>query len=381
MSAHPDPIATEVETAELRPQYSISRIIKGGWQLAGDHGSVDRAAAIRDMEAFVDAGITTFDCADIYNGVEEMIGEFVADLRRRRGADGAEHVRIHTKLVPDLGRLESLRPKDIEAIVDRSLLRLKVDRLHLVQFFWWDLSLGNPVGALDVLKRCREKGKILHIGVTNWDAAEIAPFVESGCDLASVQVQYSLLDRRPRTTLSDWAAARNMQLLCYGTLAGGFLTEAWLGKPDPGFEFENRSLVKYRLIIDEFGSWQDFQRLLDVLKGVGDKHGVSLSAVATRWVLDQPQVAAAIVGARYARHLPQTLQVFSFNLDEADRSAIDAVIGMANGPGGPVYGLERDRTGRHGRIMKYNLNARPDDQVLGVSSLSEGPLSKEVQSG
>ncbi|MGI9357084.1 MAG: aldo/keto reductase, partial [Rhizobiaceae bacterium] len=72
-----------VETAQLRPDHTISRIIKGSWQLAGDHGEVDRQKAIADMEAFVDAGITTFDCADIYKGVEEMIGEFIADLRKR----------------------------------------------------------------------------------------------------------------------------------------------------------------------------------------------------------------------------------------------------------------------------------------------------------
>ena len=72
-----------VEKAELRPGYDISRVIKGGWQLAGDHGAVDRAEAVRDMEAFLDAGITTFDCADIYVGVEEMIGDFIGDVRRR----------------------------------------------------------------------------------------------------------------------------------------------------------------------------------------------------------------------------------------------------------------------------------------------------------
>ncbi len=69
--------------------------------------------------------------------------------------------------------------------------------------------------------------------------------------------------------------------------------------------FENRSLIKYRLIIDEFGPWALFQDLLRALKAVGDRHDVSLSAVATRWVLDQPQVAAGIVGARYARHLAE----------------------------------------------------------------------------
>jgi diketogulonate reductase-like aldo/keto reductase len=91
-----------------------------------------------------------------------------------------------------------------------------------------------------------------------------------------------------------------------------------------------------------------------------------LSSVATRWVLQQSQVAAAIVGARYARHLPKTLEVFQFELDAEDLSRIAALLQTAPGPQGDVFGLERDRNGRHGRIMKYNLNTRPDDAVLGA---------------
>ena len=75
-------------------------------------------------------------------------------------------------------------------------------------------------------------------------------FIDAGYDVASAQVQYSLLDRRPARAFSAWGHARDVQILCYGTLAGGFLTDGWLGKPDPGFAFENRSLIKYRLIID-----------------------------------------------------------------------------------------------------------------------------------
>src|SRR5271154_1341459 len=67
-----------VPRIELRAGYEISRIIKGGWQLAGDHGPVDPAKAPDEMAEFVRAGITTFDCADIYMGVEAMIGEFRA---------------------------------------------------------------------------------------------------------------------------------------------------------------------------------------------------------------------------------------------------------------------------------------------------------------
>lgn len=354
-----------VETSELRPDYAISRVIKGGWQLAGDHGPVERSDAVRDMGAFLDAGIATFDCADIYVGVEEMIGEFISDVRARRGAEVAGRVRVHTKLVPDLGLLENIKPDDVEAIIDRSLKRLQIEQLDLVQFFWWDLSLGDPQVDLEVLKRCQEKGKIAHLGVTNWDVAETQPFLDAGFDVVSTQVQYSLLDRRAENGLADWAAEKDLQLLCYGTLAGGFLTERWLGTEDPGFAFENRSLIKYRLIIDEFGPWDQFQKLLRALKAIGDKHRVSLSSVATRWVLDQKQVAAAIVGARYARHLPMTLEVFRFALDDEDRAAIKALLDSAPGPSGSVFALERDRNGRHGRIMKYNLNTRPDDKVLG----------------
>ena len=90
---------------ELAPGYRISRLIRGGWQLAGGHGAVDRERAIADMAAFVDAGITTFDCADIYTGVEELIGDFV----RRRRAAGRSPLQVHTKFVPDLDDLAARR--------------------------------------------------------------------------------------------------------------------------------------------------------------------------------------------------------------------------------------------------------------------------------
>ncbi len=356
------------ETATLREGHQISRVLKGGWQLAGDHGTVDRSAAIKDMEAFLEAGITTFDCADIYTGVEEMIGDFVASVRKNRGSEVADRICVHTKLVPDLSRLEALQPHEVEAIVDRSLKRLRLDCLHLVQFFWWDLNLGNAVASLEVLKRLQEKGKIRNLGVTNWECDRIDPFVKAGFDVVSAQVQYSVLDQRPEQALVPWSSEHRVQLLCYGTLAGGFITEAWLNQPDPGFQFSNRSLVKYRLIIDEFGPWEQFQVLLQTLDQIGKRHGVSLSSVATRYVLDRPQVAGAIVGARYARHLPQTLEVFQFALDDEDRAQLNAVIRTAKGPSGPVYGLEGDRTSRHGRIMKYNLNTSPDAKIFAEES-------------
>lgn len=344
-----------IETTSPRPGYEFARIIKGCWQLAGDHGPVDRAASIAGMERFFDAGINAFDCADIYVGVEEMVGEFIQSVRRNQGSEAAEQIRVHTKLVPDYDRLKLVVPADIEAIVDRSLQRLSLEQLPLVQFFWWDLALGHPYEVLSCLKKLQEKGKIRYLGVTNWSEVAMAPFIDAGLDLISTQVQYSLLDTRPAGAFSNWCAQQDVKILCYGTLAGGFLTERWLGAEDPGYEFTNRSLIKYRLIIDEFGGWDIFQALLQALGTVACKHGVTLGAVASRWALDQPQVGAVIIGARTANRLAETLATFEFDLDQQDLATLDAVLCQRQGPTGTVYGIEGDKSGQHGRIMKYNL--------------------------
>jgi aryl-alcohol dehydrogenase-like predicted oxidoreductase len=97
-----------MQTYDLAPGHRISRVIKGGWQLAGGHGEIDRQASIEDMIAFADSGITTFDCADIYTGVEALIGDFRKEYERVRGAEALGKIKVHTKFVPDLGNLATL---------------------------------------------------------------------------------------------------------------------------------------------------------------------------------------------------------------------------------------------------------------------------------
>lgn len=345
-----------VETYQMRDGYTISRVIKGGWQLSGDHGEVERQVAVRDMLDFVNAGIVTFDCADIYTGVEEMIGEFVGLIKAEQGAAALDQIKIHTKFVPDYDQLHSMSKGYVTSIIDRSLQRLRLPRLNLVQFHWWDYQIPGYLETLHYLAELQQEGKIEQIGVTNFDGAHVAEICESGIDLVSAQVQYSLLDQRPAAQFTEICRSNQVYLLCYGVLAGGFLTKKWLGEPDPGYRFVNRSLVKYRLIIDEFGGWDLYQALLAALEKIGTKHGVEISTVAIRYVLDLPQVAATIVGARYARYIPQTVAAFGFELDVDDLSLINGVLDQRKGPNGPVYALERDKDGIHGRIMKYNLN-------------------------
>ena len=349
-------MTSTVPTTELRPGYAISRVIRGGWQLAGGHGAVDRETAVADLAAFCEAGIFTFDCADIYTGVEELIGAFRARHAATHGQDALDRVRVHTKLVPDLDVLPTISSDYVRRIVDTSLGRLGMERLDLVQFHWWDYAVPGWLEALGWLDELRREGKVRHIGGTNFDTPHTVAIVEAGIPLVSMQVQYSLLDARPEHGLAAAALAHDVKLLCYGTVAGGFLGDRWLGQTEPEGPLENRSLTKYKLIIDDFGGWDRFQALLAVLRQVADRYGSDIATVASAAMLDRPGVAAVIVGARDASHIAANVRIGTLALDAADHGAIDSILAGRRGPLGDTYALERDRTGPHGSIIKYNLN-------------------------
>jgi aryl-alcohol dehydrogenase-like predicted oxidoreductase len=343
----------------LAPDYDISRLIVGGWQLSAGHrpDAVARDEAVERLVAMADMGLDTFDCADIYTGVEELYGAFLKRWRTTSG--GARPIRIHTKLVPDLGALEQADGAYVRSIVERSLTRLGVDRLDLVQFYWWDFQRGSWLEAVGTLADLQSEGKIRLVGATNFTADDVARMEQAGVRVAANQVQYSALDRRPETGgLAAACAASDMRMLCFGGLAGGFLTSTWLGRPDPGYDgLSNRSLTKYRLIIDEFGGWQAYQALLQTLSEIGEERGTDAAAVALRFVLDQPGVAAAIVGFSSVARMQQNLRALDLELTREDHARVRAHADAAPGPGGDIFGLERDKEGPHGRIMKYELNA------------------------
>ena len=306
----------------LRDDYSISKVIKGGWQLAGGHGHIDEQQAIADMREFVSAGITTFDCADIYTGVEELIGKFLRKHRDEINSGDLPPVQIHTKYVPDLNVLATVSKADTGKIIDRSLARLGVERLDLVQFAWWDYSVPRYVDVCLHLADLQKAGKIRYIGATNFNAASLLEMLEAGC---------------PSETSPQGAQGKYL-----GVTAGQYS--------------ENRSLVKYQLIIEEIGGFDIFQQLLKTLKTIAQAHDVHIAEVAARYVLQQEGVAAVIIGARNARHLQSLQNLARLELEATEIEAIRSVIDTGAGVPGDVYDIERDRDGRHGRIMKYNLN-------------------------
>jgi aryl-alcohol dehydrogenase-like predicted oxidoreductase len=375
---------------ELAPGYRIPRLIVGGWQLSAGHrvGGPDPDEVVEALVALADRGFTAFDCADIYTGVEELFGRFLARWRttsmageaRSRGRSGGERrgggeaIRIHTKLVPDWSDLPQVGERYVRRIVERSLRRLGVEALDLVQFYWWDQNRGDWLRAARALGRLQEEGKILHVGATNLTGGEVETLErEAGLRVLSNQVQYSVLDRRPELGLTEVSRRTGLHLLAYGALAGGFLTSTWAkGRrggpgagaqgteaprkpPSPG-DLPNRSLVKYRLIIEEFGGWEAYQDLLRELSAIGEAHGVGPAQVALRFVLDQPGVAAAIVGFSSPARMEENRRALQLRLTPADHAAIRRHTGPAPGPAGDIFALERNRTGPHGRIMRYDQN-------------------------
>lgn len=345
---------------ELAPGYGISRLIKGGWQLAAGHSTapVDGEAALADVFRYADGGITTFDCADIYTGVEELIGEFLRRYRQRRGIDARSELRVHTKFVPNLSDLRTIDRHDVERTIDRSLKRLGVERLDLVQFHWWDYDVPRYVEVAAHLAAFQQAGKIWHLGVTNFGVDALRRILEAGIRIISHQLQYSVVDRRRSTAWSTSAASARSACSATAHSLAGFSRSCNLGQPDPHPSFANRSLTKYRLMIDELGGWPLFQELLSTLDEIGGRHGVGPGTVALRYMLDKPQVAGLIVGARNAEHLIETVQALALTLDDQEIGRIERVLQSARGPRGDVYELERIKGGPHAAIMRYNLKTQ-----------------------
>lgn len=269
---------------------------------------------------------------------------------------------------------------DVEAAVDAALFRLRAPQLDLIQLHWWDFDDPRYLDVLFHLEELKLKGKVRHIGVTNFGASPLQRAIESGVRIVSNQVQYSLIDQRVRTvklrarleggqeeeeamededgkkdeddpsrgararpmiSLADVCVRQNVSLLCYGTLLGGFLSERWIGVPEPDPRaFTSTSEEKYWEILRTWGSWENFQMLLLELRAIARKHRASVALVALRWVLDQPGVGSVIVGTRlgYIDHLEENKNVLKLALTAQDRENLERAVREGGREMGDVVG-------------------------------------------
>lgn len=309
---------------QLTPDMSICRILNGMWQVSGGHGRIDPTAAIKSMFNYMDAGFTTWDLADHYGPAEDLIGEFRRQVVAQRGQGALAIMQAFTKWVPQPMKMTR---KIVEDNINKSLRRMDVKCIDLLQFHWWDYSDHNYLDALRYLAELQKEGKIKHLGLTNFDTERLKIIRDAGIKIVSNQVQFSIIDRRPEVSMIPFCQQNDIKLLTYGTLCGGLLSDKYLGKPEPrGADLHTVSLKKYKNMVDHWGGWALFQELLTVLKQIATKHNVSIANVAVRYILDKPAVGGVIVGTRLSisEHLQDTGRVFQFTLDDEDRQKIDA---------------------------------------------------------
>ncbi len=298
----------------LAPDFEISRVVTGLWQVADMERGGETLDPVRSAAAlaeYAQAGFDTFDMADHYGSAEVITGTL-------RAAPGHPPFRAFTKWCPKPG---PMTPAIVREGVQRSLDRMKTSRLDLLQFHWWTFDDPRYIDAMLELERLREEGVIGHLGLTNFDTAHLRLLLNQGVTIATNQVCMSLLDRRGTEAMTALCLERGVKLLAYGSLGGGFLADRWVDASEPDF-VNDWSKMKYRRFIEAIGGWSALQLLLLTAQSIARKHGVSVSNVAGRWVLEQEAVAAIIVGARLgeSEHRGDNLKLFEFSFDEEDRA-------------------------------------------------------------
>ncbi|KAJ8257513.1 hypothetical protein GJAV_G00186400 [Gymnothorax javanicus] len=316
----------QVPKVRLSGGLEICRLLNGMWQVSGAHGPIDPEKAVTAMQAYVDAGLTTFDMADIYGPAEDIFGKFNSQLKSVAPAQTLQGL---TKWVPRPGPMDR---KVVEKAIQRSLSRMQVERLDCLQFHWWDYSDKRYLEALGHLSDLQQDGVIRELALTNFDTLRLEEILSRGIPISSNQVQYSLIDRRPAAKMEKFCLAHGIQILTYGTLGGGLISERYLGcrEPKSRAELNTASLSKYKNMVDLWGGWELFQELLSVLDTVARRHGCSIANVATKYVLDQPAVGGVIVGCRLgvagAEHIQDNLRSCGVSLTPEDLHAVHAVL-------------------------------------------------------
>lgn len=320
----------QLEYIQFTDEMRTCRILNGMWQVSGAHGAIDPAKAIDEMFTYVDNGFITWDLADHYGPAEDFVGDFRRRFIAERGKQALSNIKFFTKWVP---RPSLMTRRLVEQNIDKSLKRMDVGSLDLLQFHWWDYNDDNYLRALEHMTTLCEEGKIKHLALTNFDTEHLQIITQHGIKIVSNQVQFSLIDMRPMVKMVEFCQTNNVWLLPYGTLCGGFISEKYLGQREPGrFQLETVSLRKYKQMIDAWGGWELFQELLITLQKIAQKHNVSISNIATRYILDCSVVAGVIVGTRLgiSEHIKENNHVFSFVLDEQDKTAIKEILIKTN---------------------------------------------------
>ncbi|KAL5338024.1 NADP-dependent oxidoreductase domain-containing protein [Aspergillus crustosus] len=298
----------------------LPRVFTGLWQLSSPAwGSASAPKIMEQFSSYVRSGFTAFDMADHYGDAELIFGRY------RSSSPYSDSLFAATKCC--VFHPMAVSEAAVRANVSERCQRLSTDRIDLLQFHWQFYEDDQYIKALQYLQ---QDERVRYLGLCNFDTEHMRRVVESGINIVTNQVQFSLIDSRPTMKMVEYCNQHDIKLLTYGTLCGGLLAEKWIGKeaPDLYSETATPSQRKYYGMIKSWGGWTLFQELLLTLRSIAGKHDVTVSNVATRWVLDFPCVGAVIVGTRMgvSEQSEENLASLGWSLDQDDRDQIEEIL-------------------------------------------------------
>jgi voltage-dependent potassium channel beta subunit len=300
----------------------ISEIALGNWITHG--GQVDEEAASACVHAALEAGITLFDTADIYEvgKAESVLGRALKDVRR-------SYVSIATKVYwpTEQGPNDrGLSRKHIMESCDASLVRLQTDYVDLYQAHRYDTQtpLEETLRAFDDLVRA---GKVLYVGISEWTAEQIADALEiadrRGFDrIISSQPQYSMLWRVPEAKVMPLCRKEGIGQIVWSPLAMGVLT----GKYQPGQPMPEGSRGAHGQGISRDYLSDKTLTAVQKLRPIAEDVGLSMANLALAWVLHNDNVSAAIVGATRPEQVAENVKASGVKLDDDVLKRIDEAL-------------------------------------------------------
>ena len=306
----------------------VSRIAFGTWQLGGDWGPTDESAAIAAIRRAADQGVTLFDTAQAYGfgASEQLLASALTGLDRSK-------LVIATKggLRPGAvgGANRDSSPAWMAAGVESSLRALRTDYIDLYQVHWPDPAVPFADTA-ETLAKLVADGKIRHVGVSNFDAGQMAEF-SAALPVETLQPPYHLFRRDIEAAILPYAAAHDIGVLVYGPLAHGLLS----GGMTEATTFAPTDWRSRREMFTGHEFTRDLRAVSELARIARDDLGVPVSRLAIAWTLANPAVHAAIVGTRDPRHIDDAIAAADLELGPDMMARIDSIVRLAASTAGP----------------------------------------------
>jgi aryl-alcohol dehydrogenase-like predicted oxidoreductase len=299
----------------------VSEISLGSWLTYG--GGVERAQAEACVAKAFEVGINFIDTANVYarGKAEEFLGEVLADRPRHSYI-------LATKLFfPMSGRDRGLSREQVFKQIDASLARLRTDHVDLYQChrYDWDTPLEETMQALTEVVR---QGKARYLGFSEWPPEKIKEALElPGVEkFVSSQPQYSLLWRGPEREIFRLCAEHGISQIVWSPLAQGVLTGKYEpGRPPPSGSRMTSEAMNYFMPAGRYDD--DLLERVQRLQPIADGLGITMAQLALAWVLREPNVASAIIGASRPQQVEENAAASGVELDEETLRRIDEVLG------------------------------------------------------